>query len=37
MPNDSSDAFAQVRATFQRGSTKSANYQIPAASFRFNV
>lgn len=37
MPNDSNDAFAQVRATFQPQSSESANCRIPAATFRFNV
>ena len=37
MLNDCVRTFVQVGATFQRGSTKSANCQIPVATFRFNV
>lgn len=37
MPNDLAGAFAQVRAAFQPEPSESANCQIPAATFRFNV
>jgi len=37
MTDDLDGAFAQVRTTSQRRSTKSADDQMPALSFRFNV
>ena len=37
MPNDSNDAFAQVKASLQPQPSGTANRQIPAATFRFNV